>query len=268
MKHEMFFRKHPVFTGEEFNDHLSALGKTGPRTRESLLNYHRKTGHVILIRRGLFAVIPTGADPDSYPVDPFLVAAKLTTDGVLSYHTALEVHGYAYSIREHLTYSAARPVSPVTFRSHFFRSVKFPQALCRAGKENFGIITVDRAGLEVWVTSLERTLVDVLDRPDLSGSWEEIWRSLEAVEFFDLDKVVAYALLLGNATTIAKVGFYLEQHRESLMVEESHLKPLHDHRPRQPHYMDSSNRKSGKLVANWNLVVPVALFERTWGEVL
>jgi len=268
MKHEMFFRKHPVFTGEEFNDHLSALGGTGPRTRESLLNYHRRTGHVILIRRGLYAVIPSGADPDSYPVDPFLIAARLTADVVLSHHTALEVHGYAYSIREHLTYLASRPVPPVIFRSHVFCGVKLPQALCRAGKEDFGVITVDRAGLEVRVTCLERTLVDVLDRPDLSGSWEEIWRSLEAVEFFDLDKVVAYALLLGNATTIAKVGFYLEQHRESLMVEESHLKPLHDHRPRQPHYMDSSNRKSGKLVANWNLVVPVALFERTWGEVL
>jgi hypothetical protein len=49
--------------------------------------------------------------------------------------------------------------------------------------------------MELRVAGLERTLVDVLDRPDLSGSWEEIWRSLESVEFFDLDKVVEYALL-------------------------------------------------------------------------
>lgn len=268
MKHEEFFRKHPVFTGEELERHLSATGKSGHRTRESLLNYHRKTGHVVLIRRGLYAVIPPGADPDLYPVDPFLVAAKLTKDAVLSYHTAMEVHGRAYSVREHLTYSAARPVAPVTFRSRIFRGVKFPQALSRAGKEDFAVIEVDRAGLEVRLTSLERTLVDVLDRPDLSGSWEEIWRSLESVEFFDLDKVVEYTLLLGNATTTAKVGFFLEQHRESLMVEEYHLKPLHDHRPRQPHYLDSSSRTSGKLVAKWNLIVPVALIERTWGEVL
>lgn len=268
MKHKEFFRKHPVFTGKELDRHLSAMGEIGPRTRESLLDYHRKTGHIILIRRGLYAVIPSGADPDSYPVDPFLVAAKLTKDAVLSYHTALDIHGRAYSIREHLTYSASRPLSPVTFRSHVFRGVKFPQALCRVGKENFGSVAVDRSGLEIPVTCLERTLVDVLDRPDLSGSWEEIWRSLESVEFFDLDKVVEYALLLGNATTTAKVGFFLEQHRESLLVGESHLKTLHDHRPQQPHYLDSSNRKSGRLVADWNLVVPMELFERTWGEVL
>ena len=268
MKHEEFFRKHPVFTAEELDRHLSSMGQPGARTRESLLGYHRKTGHVILIRRGLYAVIPPGSDSDSYPVDPFLVAAKLTKDAILSYHTALEVHGRAYSVREHLTYSASAPVAPVHFRGMVFRGVRFSKALCQAEKKNFGVITVDRSGLEVPVTCLERTLVDVLDRPDLSGSWEEIWRSLESIEFFDLDKVVEYSRLLGNATTIAKVGFFLEQHRESLMVDDEHLKQLHAHKPRQPHYLDSANRKPGKLVTNWNLVVPVALFERTWGEVL
>jgi predicted transcriptional regulator of viral defense system len=268
MKHEGFFRKHPVFTSEELNRHLAVMGKPGPRTRESLLAYHRKTGHVILIRRGLYGVIPLGAEPDSYPIDPFLVAAKLTRDAVLSYHTALEIHGRAYSVREHLTYSASRPGSTMTFRSHVFRGVKFPEALRRAKKERFGVVTVDRAGLEVSVTSLERTLVDVLDRPALSGSWEEIWRSLESVEFFDLDKVVKYALLLSNATTTAKVGFFLEQHRDSLMVENSHLEPLLNNRPRQPHYLESTSRKSGRLVADWNLIVPVELLERRWGEIL
>jgi predicted transcriptional regulator of viral defense system len=73
--------------------------------------------------------------------------------------------------------------------------------------------------MELRIASLERTLVDALDRPDLSGSREEIWRSLESVEFFNLDKVVEYGLLLGNATTGAKVGFFLEQHRKPLMEE-------------------------------------------------
>ena len=35
----------------------------------------------------------------------------------------------------------------------------------------------------------------------------------ESVEFFNLDRVVEYALLLKNATTVARVGFFLEQHR-------------------------------------------------------
>ena len=127
--------------------------------------------------------------------------------------------------------------------------------------------TDQTAGVELRVTSLERTLVDVLERPDLSGSWEEIWRSLETIEFFDLDKVVEYTLLLENSTTAGKVGFFLEQHREPLMVEPRHLEALRARRPRQPHYLDRAKRTSGRLVSEWNLVVPMDVYERTWSEV-
>ena len=268
MKHDGFFRKHPVFTGDNLAEYLSSCGEVGSRTQEALLAYHRKTGRIVSVRRGLYAVVPPGADPVSYPVDPFLVAAKLTNDAVLSYHTALELHGRAYSAYEHFTYTASRPLSPVTFRTRVFRGVKFPLPLRRANKENFGVVTASRAAIEVRVTSLERTMVDALNRPDLCGSWEEIWRSLESVEFFDLDQVVEYTLLLGNATTAAKVGFFLEQHHEYLMVEDKHLKPLRDSRPRQPHYLDRRKRTSGRLVLDWNLVVPQEVLERSWADVL
>jgi predicted transcriptional regulator of viral defense system len=267
MKHAAFFREHPVFTGEELDSYLSNMGETGSRAKESLLTYHRKAGHLVPIRRGLYGVIPPGADPETYLVNPFLVAAKLSGDAILSHHTALQIYGHAYSVREEITYSASYPVARFSFRSHAFRGVRFPHALCSAGEENFGVNTIDQSGMEVSVTSLERTLVDVLDRPDLSGSWEEIYRSLESVQFFDLGIVVEYALLLGNKTTTAKLGFFLEQHSESLMVTDDHLKSLENNLPRQPHYLENTRRQSGKLIKRWNLVVPVELLDRTWGEV-
>ncbi|HOA05191.1 MAG TPA: hypothetical protein PKH86_04990 [Candidatus Fermentibacter daniensis] len=268
MKHDVFLRKHPVFTGEELAKHLASCGEVGGRAQEAFLAYRRKTGRVVRVRRGLYAVIPPGADSDSYPVDPFLVAAKLTPDSVLSHHTALQLHGKAHSVHTHITYSASRPLGLLTFRSHVFRGTRFQRTLLRTGKVHAGVSIKERAGMELRVASLERTLVDVLDRPALSGSWEEIWRSLESVEFFDLDKVVEYALLLGNATTVAKVGFFLEQHRDRLMVEDRHLKALHDLRPRQPHYLDRARRESGCFVSKWNLMVPREVLERAWGEVL
>ena len=268
MKHDEFFRKHPVFTGAEFAKYLSSLGEVGGRTQETLLTYYQKSGRVVQVRRGLYAVIPPGAGIDSYRVDPFLLAAKLTPDSVLTHHTALEFHGKAYSVHTQFPYSASRPLELLSFRSHVFQGTRFPNALLRSGKTHFGVLTAERAGMELRVASLERTLVDVLDRPHLSGSWEEIWRSLESVEFFDLDKVVEYALLLGNATTVAKVGFFLEQHREPLMVEDRHLKALYDLRPRQPHYLERARRTAGRLVSEWNLVIPGEVLEQAWGEVL
>ena len=192
----------------------------------------------------------------------------MTDDAVLAYHTALEFYGKAYSVYEHFFYLTGHSPRPVTFRSSSFRSVLFPKTLRVKNQQRFGVSEADRAGLGVRVTGLERTLVDVLDRPDLAGSWEEIWRSLESVEFFDLDKVIEYVLLLENATTAARVGFFLEQHRETLMVEDVHFKALQKLRPRQPHYFDRTRRKEGRLVKQWNLVVPSAVMTRSWAEVI
>ena len=139
MKHDEFFRKHPVFTGEDLSKHLSSHAEVGGRAQEALLTYHQKAGRVVRVRRGLYAVIPSGADTDSYPVDPFLVAAKLTPDSVLSHHTALEFHGKAYSVYTHITYSASRPLGPLTFRSHAFRGTRFPHTLLHAGKVHVGV---------------------------------------------------------------------------------------------------------------------------------
>jgi predicted transcriptional regulator of viral defense system len=266
MRLEHFFSRHQVFTGDELSAFLASEGPGNVRTRDALLLYHVKSGRLARVRRGLYAVVPPRASAESYPIDPFLLASRMTKDAVLAYHTAMEFHGKAYSVYEHFTYLSTAPARPVNFRSHQFKGVRFPRALAPQVAASFDVVKADRAGLEVRVTGLERTFVDLLNRPDLAGSWEEIWRSLESVEFFDLDKVAAYAQYLGNATTAAKVGFFLEQHREGLMVDEMHLKVLRDLRPQRPHYLERSRRKAGRFVAAWNLVVPQEVYERSWEE--
>ena len=268
MKLRAFFRNHPVFTVEDFAGFLSSDGTHNLRTQESLLTYHLKAGNVIRVRRGLYASVPPGASAETYPVDPFLLVARMAKDAVLSHHTALEFHGKAYSVFERFTYLSSKPMSPITFRAHYFKGVSLPKALVKQKAVSFDVIKADRSGMAISVTGLERTFVDVLNRPDLTGSWEEIWRSLESIEYFDLDKVATYVDLLGNATTAAKVGFFLEQHKEALMVDETYLKTLRERRPHQPHYLERSRRKEGRFVAAWNLVVPKEVYGKSWEEQL
>ena len=109
-------------------------------------------------------------------------------------------------------------------------------------------------------------MVDVLHTPGLGGGWEEIWRSLETIEFFDLEAVIGYALELDSATTAARVGLFLEQHRERLFVEDAHLGRLAARAPKDARYLDAG-RTPGRLVQRWNLIVPQAVLDRSWGEV-
>lgn len=265
MKHEKFFRKNPVFTSRDFEKYLSSHN-VSKRTQESLLSYYRKIGRIVRVKRGLYATIPIGYENEAFIVDPFLLASKMTPDAVLSHHTALEFFGHAYSVRNIFTYFASRPVETLVFQGHTFKGTRFSKSLLSKGKELFEIRVEEREGMDLRVTSLERTLVDTLDRPELSGSWEEIWRSLESVEFFDLDKVIEYIQLLKNSTTAAKVGFFLEQHREELMVEDHYLKELKDLCPRNPHYLSRTRRESGRIITDWNLVVPQEVLDRSWEE--
>lgn len=256
----------PVLTLGELRTWLDRGHSRNKRSRESLLSYHLRQGRLLRVRRGLYAVVTPGSNPETMPVDPYLVASKSAEDSVLAYHTALEVHGKAHSVFERFYFQSNKLVRPTTFRAYCFECVIFPKPLRQAGQQHFATKTLERSGVELRVASLERTLVDLLDRPELGGGWEEIWRSLESVEYFDLDLVAAYAKLLANRTTAAKVGYYLQQHAEALMVEDRHLAPLRDLRPRQPHYLQRG--KSGTLVRDWNLVVPPSLAQRSWEEVL
>lgn len=261
-----FLDTHPVFSRAELVAHLRADSSSNPKAVDALLRYHVRAGHLLKLRRGLYAVVPPGSSPGTCFVDPYLVASRLAGDAVLGYHTALELYGKAHSTFQEFYFLTGTAVRGFAFRGQRFRSVVFPRKLVRRDCERFGVEIRDRAGLDVAVTGLERTLVDLLDRPAFGGGVEETWRSLEAVEFFDLDVVIEYALLLGSATTIAKVGFFLESHRETLMVQDRHLARLHPRRPRQPHYFAPRMQGKGRLVSEWNLVVPEAVLSHAWEE--
>jgi predicted transcriptional regulator of viral defense system len=264
----VFLSAHSVFTVEEVRQYLAEHGSTNPKTRKALLTYHRSKGRVLPIRRGLYVSVPPGRDPATHAVDPVLITAKLTADAVLAYHAALEYHGKAYSTYNRMVYASDTRSPTALFRGTEYIRVPHPATLRSTGNTEFGISSSERDGVTIRVTNLERTLVDVLDRPDVSGSWEEIWRSLEMVEFFDLEQVIHYAEHLANATTAAKVGFYLSQHRDALMVDDEILAMLRRMVPKQPHYMDRGKRSGGRLVPEWNILVPLEILERSWEEVL
>ncbi len=263
-----FFAENPVFTTDQVRAFFRRRGTTKDRAAGAWLAYHYKNGHIIRIKQGLYATVPEGANPESFTPDLFILASRMSRDAVLVYHTALEFHGRAYTTYNRLTYQTAGGSRPFEFHGWRFLPVSVAGVLQKKGKSNFGVRQVDRNGVKVSVASLERTLVDVLHRPVYCGGWEEIWRSLEAIEFFDLEEVVEYVVLLENATTAAKVGFFLDQHKERLLVDDKHLEILHSSKPKRPHYLLRGEKKGGKWIKEWNLIVPEEILNRSWTRIL
>ena len=71
MKPTEFFTRHPVFRFEEFRTAHLAGGERSPATTASVLKQHVAAGHLLNVRRGLYARVPEearrGADRSTAP---------------------------------------------------------------------------------------------------------------------------------------------------------------------------------------------------------
>lgn len=266
MKLKPFFETHPIFRYEELAAYMQAHGSNRPANCRQQLSYHHKAGNLIHIRKFLYAVKPVSVDEKVHWIDPYLIASKSTTDAILAYHTALELLGLAYSTFEECTFLTARPAHLFSYGGQRFRPVLFPKALLKENKTEYGIETIKKQGTIIKLTGVERTIVDILDRPNLAGGWEEIWRSLDNVIQIDFEKLIDYTLLLKNATVVAKVGYFLEQRPAHLSVNHKYLEKLLKYIPKQPHYMNRNREGKGKYIEKWQLIVPLEIVERKWEE--
>lgn len=255
-----FFATHPVFTRAEFG---AVRDRSSARTWTNLLAYYLRERRLLRVRRGLHAVVPRGVEAASFTPDPYLVATRLAPDATVALHAALQYRGRTYAAWNRFHVATRTKATAFTFRGRTYLPVR-PSA--RGTTSTTGVLEERHAGGTVRVTSFERALVDLVDAPDVGGGFEEVWRSLEMVEFFDLDAVIAEALAREAAVTAVRVGFFPEQHRDTIHVQERHLAPLRARRPKQPTYFDA-RRSPGHLVLSWNLIVPKTVLDRRWAEV-
>lgn len=264
MKAKQFFETHPVFRYEEFASFMASQGTNRPESCRQQLGYHQKAGHLIRIRKFLYAVKPMLSQ--ALWIDPYLIASKAATDSILAYHSALELHGAAYTTFTEITYLTNKQKQAFAYEDQLFRAILQPKSLIDSELTEYGVDVIMRSGMEIKLTSLERCIVDVLDRPDLGGGWEEVWRSLEFITQLNLDKLINYVLHLKNSTTAAKVGYFLEQRPAHLAVDPKYIQQLLSLIPKQPHYMDRSRQGEGKYIEKWQLIVPLEIINKTWEE--
>jgi predicted transcriptional regulator of viral defense system len=261
-----FFARHPVFRAEEFGDFLAAKGRANVRTRDAHLRHYVQTGRLIRVRRPIYASVPYGHEAAKFQVDPYLVASRIAPGATLAYHAALQFRGQAHSVWNTYPVLVDKPIPALSFQDYTIRGVGVPSVFRRKPAPKSSVKTLDHQGLDVKACTLERTLVDCLDRPDLGGDWEEVWKSFAGVPYLRLDAVVEYALALGKAIVAAKTGYFLGQNRGRWDVEDRHLDALKKSAPKNLTYLDLAEKGRSSIVAEWNLEVPLAIQQKSWEE--
>lgn len=266
MKIEQFFYENPVFRFETFAEWKLMQGKIKSNSINTTLLYYVKAGRIKSIRRKLYAVVPPNQSSESVVVDPYLIAGKATDDAVLAYHTALELMGAAYSTFGQFTYLTKHKSKPFEFQGQWFQPVTVPAALQKKQKTSIGIDTIDRQGVALKITNRSRTFVDVVDRIELCGGWEEVSRSISNIAALKIDEVINYCLELESKCLNAKVGYLLSQRKDAFTVKKSCLSPLLLAAPKMPQYAAKRSKEKFQLVKPWNILLPVSILRQSWED--
>jgi predicted transcriptional regulator of viral defense system len=251
-----FFSDAPVFDRAQY---AKAVGRApNDRVVSAMLDQHLKAGNIRRIARGVFASVPKHADPATWSVDRFLAASKLRRGGVIGYHSALELHGYAYTEGPNVQVIAAGQPLTLAVAGLTCRFVRPPKGLATPG----AIEAVDRLGVLVPVTTLERTLADLFDRPDLAGGGEELLNSLDIVPRVDVTNLREQVAAIGNATAAAICGWWMENAPPDLRISKAAIEAFRPLAPKQPRYALGAKPGDAKLVPGWKIFLPPSLTDR------
>ena len=90
-----FFSANPVFRRAEYA--AAVRRHSQDKVVTAMLAQHLQAGNILRIARGVFASVPRHADAETWSVDRFLTASRLRHGGTIDYHSALDLHGCAYT---------------------------------------------------------------------------------------------------------------------------------------------------------------------------
>lgn len=236
-----FFDSHAVFRFDEFLLAHAASGAS-PKTTDALLSYYVATSRLTNLRRGLYARAG-GTDPD-----PWVVGSRLSKDAVIAYDGALTFHGL-WPLQHSISFLTRTRASRFVFDEMIYRPVRLPVAL---GKDWGGhILSLERAGQPLKVTSRERTLVDLLDRLDLFYGSRALWDCFRAARP-DWSELISYARRLGNRLVVGRLAVFLQL----LGANNRVLDGLDGFAPRSACYFDKREPTAGgEIFPRWNVIV-------------
>ncbi len=238
----------PLFTLNDLRDRYG--GQSSDRTIRNMLYRLKREGRVLAISTGIYR-----GRLSALPLDRHEVPAKLRSDAVLAFHSALEFHGNANQVFQTVYYLSARPGRDVVYAGITYHCVAPPKQLVRAGKQE---VEVKTSPSGVRVTTRERSLVDCLLYLDYSGGVEELDKCLAMFPSFGFEAALDYLRLLKSPWLYARLGFLLDRQADKLYFKEKWRDLFLKHVPKSVVYL-GRKRPGYRWVPTWSLMVPPSL---------
>ncbi len=221
----------------------------------NLLKNMRKKGALDKVKSNLFVRIPAHLvhDKGKYMEDPILVGKYLAQPYFFSYYTALYLHGLSQQYARHYYLSTIKYVQKVDYHGNIFHPVILK------GKRFFGLKEMNYGDEKIFVSDLERTILDVMNRPEYAGGYEEILRCFQSLEEVNWSQLLEYLDKIGEKILINRMGLVFDILGDFVNTPKRFLKELRMRMSNNIYYFEK-NRK-GSYIKKWKIIVDEQLDE-------
>ena len=160
------------------------------------------------IEKGKYLIVPLEAGPDrTWTEDAHVIAGHLVSPGMVSHWSALNYWNLTEQVPR-VTYvqtTARKENRRPRVLGMQFRIVRVKP------RKFFGSHGYRAGEWPVEVTDRGKTIVDCLDRPDLSGGLDQVGKALLAGDgYFDWDRTTMYLRRFGSGAVVKRLGFLVE----------------------------------------------------------
>ncbi len=225
---------------------INSFKKSSGLSENSMNTYLSKAnkfGEINRIRRGVYI------SPEIK--DKFVIASQSVKDGYIAFHSALEYYGLNTS-EPNCVQTACRNRFRI-FRYDYHTFVRVPAIATT------GILRIDTPEGTLRCTSITRTILDCIIRPNLCGGLQELWNAFLAIEPNDIDYEELTEILaeLNNKSLYQKVGYYFSHFRENTKAPDSFLQLCQNKKENVVSAIQSSSAKC--YAKDWNIISPSEL---------
>jgi predicted transcriptional regulator of viral defense system len=247
----------PIFTLDQISS-LPANQRLTPQQTRKLISKLAQSGWIEILKRGTYVVKSPLYSGD---IPPFAIANALVHPMAVSHWSALAHHGF--STQNPTMIQASTPVKVVTPEMRQGKAYRpRGRASWRAFDLEFEFIFVKKdrfwgfqkqwvnSWAQVDITDRERTVLDLIVRPELFGGISAASEIMEgALAQIDLSRLVTYALRYDVGAVIKRLGWLLER----MGVDANLLLPLHDYPVTGTVLLDSNQPRSEKNDPSWQI---------------
>jgi len=220
--------------------------------------YARKLAHGLVkkgwferLRPGLFLLVPAGRGREGVAdMNPLAAGAVLVSPYFYSFGTACTHHGLTEQVFSEVYLACQEHRRPETIRDKRYVFVHVPE------QRFFGFEEIAVLGQAVQMATVERAVLDAIDRPRYAGGIGEVSRIVgRAPGKVSWSELTALARKWGSSALVQRLGYFVDLHGVDVPdpVRNSFLELV---RPKSKIQLGSRRKwgSSGKLVRPWNVI--------------